>query len=155
MKTRERPTESFRTEHMNLKRHLEHIRVMAGELPEQGEPEQREVMARIVRFFEHHITPHAQWEEERLYPLGDQLAGGSQPFTASLRYEHRLVDRGVAELRRELGRGDAAAFARRADQLIGLVGAHFEVEEEVLLPILDQAMTVEEFRAAIGEQAIH
>ena len=41
---------------------------------------------------------------------------------------------------------DAQAFTRRADNLLGLVRAHFESEEDVLLPVLDRTMTPEQFR---------
>jgi hemerythrin-like domain-containing protein len=45
---------------------------------------------------------------------------------------------------------DVTAFARRADNLLGLIWAHFEEEEELLLPILDRTMSHEEFEHEIG-----
>ena len=40
---------------------------------------------------------------------------------------------------------DPFAFAQRANQLIGLLEAHMEVEEQVLLGVIDQTMSAEEF----------
>lgn len=105
-------------------------------------------MARVVRFFREHIKPHAEWEERVLYPAVDKrAASGPNPFTASMRYEHRIVVRWTDEL---ANTPDVIGFARRADNLLGLVWAHFEEEEEVLLPILDRSMSKEEFDQEIG-----
>ena len=40
---------------------------------------------------------------------------------------------------------DVKSFTRRAYGLLGLLEAHFEEEEQVLLPILDRTMSKEEF----------
>jgi len=37
---------------------------------------------------------------------------------------------------------DARAFVRRTDRLLGLLAAHFEVEDQVFLPVLDRALPV-------------
>ncbi len=110
-------------------------------------------MEKAVGFFRGHIAPHAAAEEEALYPVVDRCAGGGgEPFTASMRHEHRIVRRWVAALAREArGRAPGArAFVRKADALLGLIEAHFECEEEVLLPILDDSMTAREFERQVG-----
>jgi len=107
-----------------------------------------------VSFFEKHIKPHAEWEERVLYPIVDRLAGGGpNAFTATMRYEHRVVGRWIAELRAESDKPaiDAAKFARRTDNLLGLLWAHFEEEEEVLLPLIDKGMTKAEFEREVGD----
>jgi hemerythrin-like domain-containing protein len=110
-------------------------------------------MADVVRFLGEHIRPHAEWEERVLYPLVDGKAGSParHPFTASMRYEHRIVGRWIDEMGAIRGKAkpDVRAFARRADNLLGLIAAHFEEEEEVLLPILDATMKPEEFKAVM------
>jgi hemerythrin-like domain-containing protein len=153
MKSKANATDDFRMEHLDLKRHLNHLRGALEELAAQEPAEQRDAMAGFVGFFEKHVLPHAAWEEAQLYPLADRLVGGTQPFTAAMRYEHHLVGRWLDALRRERDKLDAAAFARRGGELLGLVGAHFETEEEVLLPLLDQSMTPEELDAALAEHA--
>ncbi len=56
---------------------------------------------------------------------------------------HEIIGRGVSELGAlaEAETIDIATFVRKTDRLLGLVAAHFEEEEEVLLPILDATMT--------------
>ena len=68
-----------------------------------------------------------------------------------MRYEHKVVNRWIEELERfaEAEKPDVVAFARRTDNLLGLIWAHFEEEEEVLLPILDRTMTTVEFQREI------
>lgn len=151
----ERATESFRAEHVDLKKHLDHLEALVGGLATAAPEEQKKNMGMIAGFLREHIVPHAAWEEQALYPVVDRQAGsGAYPFTASMRHEHTIVGRWIAELEQEAGKPepDVIAFTRRADNVLGLLRAHFEEEEEVLLPILDKTMTKAEFEAAVGER---
>jgi hemerythrin-like domain-containing protein len=148
-----RPTESFRREHVEIKEHLEHLKSEIGNLGATSPHEQRAIMTHVVGFVREHITPHAEWEERALYPAVDKrAASGPYPFTASMRYEHRIVARWTEELASlaSAATPDVNAFARRADNLLGLIWAHFEEEEEVLLPILDRTMSQQDFAREIG-----
>lgn len=154
--TDDRPTAAFRAEHQELQEHLRHVHDWVGVLPEQGPAEQRKTAQKVVSFFEKHIKPHAEWEERFLYPAVDKLAGGgANSFTSTMRYEHRVVGRWIAELRAESEKTkiDAAKFARRTDNLLGLLWAHFEEEEEVLLPFIDKGMSKEHFERELGRGA--
>jgi hemerythrin-like domain-containing protein len=151
-----RPTEPFRKEHVELAEHLRHVHGWNGELLTQPPAAQAATMKKIAGFFEEHLAPHARWEEAHLYNSVDKRAGGgANAFTASMRFEHRVVERWIAELKKtaDSPSPDVAAFARRTDYLLGLVTAHFEAEEEVLLPVLDRTMTVEEFQHELGHHA--
>ncbi len=136
-------TQSFRDEHARVKAHLDH----AAQLPP----------ADALKFFESEIVPHAKWEEEKLYPLIDGLAGTTEKnrYTSTMRHEHRIVGRWIALLREHLRKNDKAAFSRRAENLVGLVQAHFEEEEEVLLPWADRTMTAADFKAAVAGGGVH
>lgn len=148
-----RATQGFRDEHVQVRKHLEHVRTWAGLLARQQPREQRATARRIVEFFQQHLGPHAAAEERGLYPLVDRLAGGGpHPFTASMRHAHRVVERwtrGLAQLA-EQPAFNAHGFARETDRLLGLVEAHFEAEEDVLLPLVDAAMTREAFEREVG-----
>jgi hypothetical protein len=81
------------------------------------------------------------------------MVGGREPFTATMRREHAIIDRWIEELAVNAGSTapDVVGFARSADRLFGLIDAHFEEEEEVLLPILDRAYeTADDFERAVG-----
>lgn len=143
---------AFRAEHVEVRKHLEHVREWTGALARQPKERRVQTAKDIVAFFEGHIVPHAEWEESKLYPVIDELAGtkASNRFTATMRHEHRIVGRWIKELRELAGKEEHAAFARRADNLLGLITAHFEEEEEVLLPLADGALTREEFERKTG-----
>ena len=150
-------TELFRREHAEFKVYLRDISELVGKL-HTGMAVDQKRLALVVEQLTRHITPHAEWEERVLYPVVDRYAGGGHPaFTASMRYEHRIIARQLAELAHESQRQapDGRRFARHADHLLGLVTAHFEAEEEVLLTLLDSAMTAEEFRREVLEREHH
>ena len=154
--TDERPTAAFRAEHREVQKHLRHVQEWMGALPAQAPAEQKKTAQKVVVFFEKHIKPHAEWEERFLYPVVDKLAGGgANAFTSTMRYEHRVVGRWIGELRAESDKTkiDAAKFARRTDNLLGLLSAHFEEEEEVLLPFIDKGMSKAQFERELGPGA--
>ncbi len=148
-----RPTEPFRREHAAIKEHLAHVNAELGTMSSASPEEQRASMRHVVGFFREHIKPHAEWEERVLYPAVDKrAASGPNAFTASMRYEHQIVGRWTDELSAMASSNtpDTTAFVRRADNLLGLIWAHFEEEEVVLLPILDRTMSKEEFDREVG-----
>ena len=90
--TDQRPTARFRAEHREVKEHLRHVEEWVGALRTQSPAERRKTAEKVVSFFEKHIEPHAEWEEQHLYPVVDTLAGGGpNAFTSSMRYEYRVV----------------------------------------------------------------
>lgn len=141
------PSDSFRTEHAGLRGHLFQLEITVASLAAASGEEQHRATTEMVRFLRSHVSDHAQWEERVLYPLVDRQAGGNEPFTAVMRHEHRIIERWVAELTDETCRSPIAIrrFVRLAERLVGLLLAHFECEEEVLLPVLDRTMTPQEF----------
>ncbi len=88
------------------------------------------------------LRPHLEWEERVIHPVVDKFAcEGPATFSTSMRYEHAIIYRGLDELRAQASDPAAVvAFSRRADNLLGVVLAHFELEEQVLFPILDRAL---------------
>ena len=70
---------------------------------QQQTAEQKKTMLKIVTFFKEHIKPHAEWEEKRLYPAVDTRASkGPEPFTSTMRYEHKIVGRWIEGLEKEM-----------------------------------------------------
>ena len=147
------PTASFRAEHAEVKEHLRHLDSMAGSLASQDEAKRATTAAFIVGFLTDHILTHAAWEEKHLYPAVDKrTTAGARPFTGTMRYEHGIIGRGIDDLRKESAAPafDAVRFVRDTDRLLGLIAAHFEKEEEVLLPVLDESMTREQVEKELG-----
>lgn len=153
----EQPTREFRAHHAEVLEHLGHVDAMASRLSRESTAEQRQTMKRVVGFFQEHIGPHALDEERVLYPAVRQRAGDGNRITEVPIYEHRIVERWIADLEAEAAKSspDAASFSEKAVHLVGLLRAHFEVEEQVLLPILDATMSPEEFKREIGDRMAH
>ena len=147
------PTQAFRDEHAEVKEHLDHLHQMVGSMASADAAAQRKTAKFVAKFLTEHILEHAKWEEERLYPAVDKRThAGAHPFTGTMRYERTIVGRWIEELGSMAAaeKLDAVAFARKADRLLGLIAAHFEEEEEVLLPILDKSTTRAELEKELG-----
>lgn len=154
----DRPTAGFRAEHAGIKEHLRHLDGKVGALAGAAGAERRRTMAFVVKFLTEHILSHAAWEEAHLYPVVDERAGRQgEAFTASMRYEHGIIGRAIEGLSAQAAaaRPDAKAFARAADRVLGIIGAHFEKEEEVFLPLLDRSMTRAEVEAVLAAAPAH
>lgn len=121
-----------------------------GALGSVSSERQRATLHGIVDDVTAHLRPHLEWEERTVHPIVDKYAcEGPAVFSASMRYEHEVIYRWLSELR-GLADGDAVPFARRADNLLGVVLAHFELEEQVLFPVLDRSMSPAAFGAHVG-----
>jgi hemerythrin-like domain-containing protein len=133
------PTQRFRQEHESLRRKILEIEEKSGSLNAKESSKRKIIQKEIVSFFDSEILPHAEWEENHLYQKVDEKSvAGEYSFTMTMRYDHKIIQRLIGNLRSE---SDPMRFARLSDQLLGLLKAHFEKEEEVLLPILDRSMT--------------
>lgn len=146
------PTEHFRSEHVELKKHVSEVEQWVGDLYAASDAsKQKDKLTKITGFFKEHIKPHAEWEEKRLYPAVDKRTCTGHTFTATMRQEHKIVGRWIGDLEQATSakNPDLRKFARKADQLLGLIKGHFEDEEEILLPILDKSMTPEQFKQEV------
>jgi iron-sulfur cluster repair protein YtfE (RIC family) len=135
-------TAPLRAARTRIRRRLASLADRVGLLPSLPVEERTTAMTSIALDLEHGLRPHLDWEERSIHPVVDKFAcEGPAAFSASMRYEHEIIYRGIGELREHsLDASAVVAFARRADNLLGVVAAHFELEEEVLFPILDRAL---------------
>ncbi|WP_242342216.1 hemerythrin domain-containing protein [Anaeromyxobacter terrae] len=144
-------TAPLREQRARLRETLAAIGDRVGALAGLGADGAAAEMRAIVAALDACLRPHLAWEERTLHPVVDKYAcEGPAAFSASMRYEHDIIHRWSAELARRSG-GDPRAFARHADRLLGVVLAHFELEEHVLFPILDRTLGREAYRAQVGD----
>lgn len=147
-----RATEAFRLHHRKYHDVIAQISGLLDTIHHVSEMQQLELMAVTVSVVRGDLLPHARAEEQFLYPAADRRAGTDSPvFTATLRFEHRLLERWTEELAAVASEPfpDHNAFCLRGERLLGLLEAHLAAEEEVLLPMLDKTMTPEEFRREV------
>lgn len=147
-----RPTNRIRAKLAEFRSFLIRIEELTHGLPGTRPEDQRKLMQQIATIYRNEILYHSDWEERRLYPAVDKRASkGSEPFTSTIRYEHRIISRWIAELEIEtrLRYPDERHFTQLNYQLLGLLKSHFEQEELVLLPVLDKTMSVQQFNDEI------
>jgi iron-sulfur cluster repair protein YtfE (RIC family) len=129
------PTEAFHEEHRELLGHIEHIRDAARELPELTESERAARRDSVLEFIQGALLPHAEAEERFLYPKVAEVLGDSRA-TATMSRDHVAI-RERAEALSRTRTADTAELAELLFGLYALITVHFEKEEEVYLPLLD------------------
>jgi iron-sulfur cluster repair protein YtfE (RIC family) len=129
--------ESFREQHATLLEHVEHLRALAAQLPDQGVEERAAGVERVLGFLRGSLIPHAEAEERVLYPAVAELLG-SPEATATMITDHRAVVTRIEEL----AQTSPDAPDRLQELLYGLYAllvVHFRKEEEDDLPLLEGA----------------
>jgi hemerythrin-like domain-containing protein len=130
--------DTIRHQHAEMRRRLAEVEALVAPLG-AGVPDRARARA-VLRFFKREWERHMDAEERLLYPAVDGVVGGSERFTSVLRREHLIVRRWVVHLETaSRGGDDLRLFAQRAENLIGMLYAHMETEEAVLLPLVDFA----------------
>lgn len=149
-----RPTDALRRERERIRLELASASDLVGKIP-RDLTATRSRLLHVVSTLEAIVGPYLEWEERVVHPVVDRLAcGGPMVVSASLRFEHALVHRGLDELARSARSQDPdpVAFARRADRLLGLLEAHLEVEDTMFLPLLDGALGSAATASGVGSK---
>jgi hypothetical protein len=137
-----RPTEPFRHEHEELLEHIEHLAQAAREIPRLSEREREALRGRILAFLRGTLIPHAEAEEEILYPEWAALVGFADAAVPMV-HDHEAI---MARIER-LERADLADVDLLQELLYGLhalISVHFRKEEDLQLPAFDAAPEVAE-----------
>jgi iron-sulfur cluster repair protein YtfE (RIC family) len=143
-------TARLREARQEIRARLSEIAARAGRLPSLPLDERDRERRALVDALDEALRPHLEWEERAVHPIVDRLAcEGPATFSACMRYEHEIIHRWSGELAKPAPGEDATGFVRRLDNLLGVLAAHFELEEEVLFPILDRAFTPHGFDRAL------
>ena len=132
-----RPTEPFRREHEELLSHIEHISQAAREVARLARGERELLVARILEFLRGTLLPHAEAEEEVLYPVWAKLIGFADAAVPMV-HDHEAI---VARIER-LEHADVDDLDTLQELLYGLhalIGVHFRKEEDIQLPAFDAA----------------
>jgi uncharacterized protein (DUF2249 family)/hemerythrin-like domain-containing protein len=134
-------SEAFRHHHRQLAQEMaQQAALIGGKAGADPEP--------LVRFLRHELLPHAAGEERSLYPAVEPLLKAHGMATATMRMDHRAIERYVQSLEDVAGRLRSARKADRARarrelvrlvwQLHAIFEVHLEKEEQVYLPLLEQ-----------------
>ncbi|MGZ8481831.1 MAG: hemerythrin domain-containing protein [Candidatus Limnocylindria bacterium] len=139
----QRATEAFREEHRRLLVHVDQIRAAGAEVTDLAPDERRALVGRILEFLRNTLVPHAEWEEQVLYAAVGKLLGNTAA-TATMSRDHVAIRRMIDAL----AEADVSEVTRLQELLYGLhalIVLHFEKEEEIYLPLLDERPEVGEW----------
>ena len=128
-----RDTKPFLDEHAQLRDHVEHLAIVARELPGLSIDDRADVVERVAVFLVEILLPHAAVEERLLYPQAARVLGEDDASDA--------VARDRAEVRDLLHRlasadiGDSGRIQECLFALHALLLSHVWREEEVYLKL--------------------
>jgi iron-sulfur cluster repair protein YtfE (RIC family) len=153
-----RPTDPFREEHRELIEHIEHLAAAAREMPRLSTDERELLRERVLGFLRGTLVPHAQAEEQILYPEWAKLVGFDDAAIPMV-HDHEAI---VARIER-LADADVGDVDLQQELLYGLyalISVHFRKEEDIQLPVFDEHPDVterllEEMASAAGHAHHH
>jgi hemerythrin-like domain-containing protein len=142
----------LRDEHRELLPHIGEIRVVADGVGAVTPDVLRTQIEEVLAFLREHLIPHAKAEDAVLYPEVERAMAAPRA-TASMSRDH--VE--VAALTAELGEiedritegvspADETDARRVLYGLYALVKLHFTEEEEIYVPVLENALDPEDAR---------
>jgi hemerythrin-like domain-containing protein len=136
-------TDPLRTEHRHLMSGVEALR-HAGDLVGAVSHEAGlEATERALSFVQRELVPHAENEEEFLYPKVAEALGGPRS-TETMARDHAEVKRLAGQLARAAEEDDEPMMSRLLYGLYHVIELHFAKEEEIYLPLLEETLNKHE-----------
>jgi hemerythrin HHE cation binding domain-containing protein len=143
-------TGALREEHKRILVSLHALGERLEKLDEMTTPQQLSQAREVLDFVSKQIAPHARAEEYTLYPAADWAAGEGSHLTEVARYEHQLIQERCKALEKAIAEGAAPGRLMHLGYgILGLIGAHFRVTEDVILPYLDKAFDAARFEKEV------
>jgi iron-sulfur cluster repair protein YtfE (RIC family) len=140
-----------RDEHRELIARIELLRIVAESIGSAPAESIREGVGQAYSFLMHHLIPHAQAEEQVLYPTVGRLLRTLEA-TDTMSRDHLEVIRLTEELEAlrlhlffaHLTESEEQALRRVLYGLYAIIKLHLAKEEEIYLPILEAHLRSEE-----------
>ena len=154
-----RPTEPFRQEHEELLAHIEHVGQAARQVPRLEAAERQALLARILEFLRETLVPHAQAEEQVLYPAWAKLVGFDDAVVPMVHDHEAIVSR--IERLEHTDLEDTDTLQELLYGLYALISVHFRKEEDIQLPAFDAAppevtqAVLDQMEALMGDAHAH
>ncbi len=144
-----RPTDPMRDHHKALEEQLHGFFNFIETLDKFG-AEEKEKLKEFAAFLKNDILPHAEGEEKHLYKKVGELMGNPL-FTKTMEIDHQHITRFISDLETETNNifKEAAdvtikKLKQTAGKLQGIMELHFQKENDVYLPILDEKLSAEQ-----------
>ena len=140
-----------RDEHWEMIARIEVLRTVADSIGSAATESIREGVGQAYAFLIHQLIPHAQAEEQVLYPTVGRLLGALEA-TETMSRDHLEVIRLTEELETlrlhlyytPVSESNEQALRRVLYGLYAIIKLHLAKEEEIYLPILEARLPAEE-----------
>jgi hemerythrin-like domain-containing protein len=150
MATPPRPTDALRADHAKILAALHALGQRIETLHETATLEQLALAREVIDFVNRQVAPHARAEEYTLYPAADWAAGEGSRMTEVARFEHQIFTRRCQALEKAISAGaPSGKLMHLCYGILGLIAAHFQVTEELILPYLDKAFDAVRFEKEV------
>lgn len=93
--------------------------------------------------FDHAVRQHLDAEEQLLFPRFEDVTGMRMGPTVVMRGEHDEFRELLVQMTQQLGAADLQGFLGNADTFLILMQQHNLKEENVLYPMMDQALAAQ------------
>lgn len=133
-------SDPIREEHRHLQDGIEMLRQAGDHIGVRPRPEVLKEVKGVLEFLHDHLIPHAQVEDETLYPVVGRLMGAPDA-TLTMSRDHLEVIHLAGQLARAAEEWDEPMLRRLLYGLYHVIHLHFAKEEEVYLPLVDQHLT--------------
>lgn len=151
-----RPTESIREHHKMLEERLHGFWHNIENL-QKFSAQERGQLDDLITFLKEELLPHAEGEEKHLYGKVAELMGNPL-FTKTMALDHQFIKQYIAELETEISNVykepaeiTIKKIQRAASRLQGIMDPHFQKENDVYLPILDEKLSKEQVEKEVIE----
>ena len=153
--------QALRDEHQLLRPEIEKLLLVADGIGELSRDQLQRSIDEIYSFLAQRVIPHAETEEEVLYPALAKALGTPQATTTMSR-DHAEISRRAEQLRTLKSRSfepgfdllSAKELRRALYGLHSILTLHLAKEEEIYLPILERSLSdteAHELRHRIAE----
>ncbi len=151
-----RPTEDIREHHKMLEERLHGFWHNIESLQKFSDQE-RGLLDDLMTFLKEELLPHAEGEEKHLYGKVAELMRNPL-FTKTMEMDHQFIKQYITELEtviKNVHKESADVTIKRiqttASKLQGIIDPHFQKENEVYLPILDEKLSKEQVEKEVIE----
>jgi iron-sulfur cluster repair protein YtfE (RIC family) len=148
-----RSTDAIRRHHRELHDRVHELAERLEKLPARPGPADRQELESGVALLKKDLQPHIRAEERHLYPACESLLREHVSATAILTAEHRMIESEMSVLIQEMERArgcetltreQLALLRRRSLRLATMLLMHATVEEEIVLRVAEDFLTLEQ-----------
>ncbi|MEE9201380.1 MAG: hemerythrin domain-containing protein [Candidatus Brocadiales bacterium] len=144
-----RPTDPIRDHHKMLRKQIDDLFQYVDGI-KKFSAQERGRLDDLINFLKNDVLPHAEGEEKHLYKKVGELMNNPL-FTKTMELDHQHIKQYISELETEINnvyKDSADSTVRRiqtaASKLRGIMEPHFQKEDDVYLPILDEKLSAEQ-----------